>query len=115
MAVSRLQGTKKETEGAWVNLGSQLYKPTALSVALSLCALSDIHTKGAVLLRRLHVPFTENGLAKYHQICLLTTGAPCGLAARCRVLFPPLILPPSRSTTSSGRGPHNYLLNRPIW
>lgn len=83
VAVSRLQGTKQETDGAWVNQQSQLDKPTALSVALSLCALSDTRTKGSILLRRLHVPFIECALAKYHRICLLMTGAPCGLAPRC--------------------------------
>lgn len=115
VAVSRLQVTKQETDGAWVNQQSQLDKPTTLSVALSLCALSDTHTKGSILLRRLHVPFIEYALAKYHQICLLTTGALCGLAARCRVLFPPLILRLNRSTISSGRGPQTYPLNPSIW
>ena len=83
VAVSRLKGTKQEIDRAWVNQQSQLDKPTALSVALSLCALSDTHTKGSILLRRLHVPFIECALAKYHRICLLMTGAPCGLAPRC--------------------------------
>jgi hypothetical protein len=47
VAVSRLQVTK-QTDGAWVNQQSQLDKPTALSVALSLCASSSIHTKGLI-------------------------------------------------------------------
>jgi hypothetical protein len=107
VAVSRLQATKQETEGAWMNHQSQLDKPIALWVPLSLCALSDTHTKGSILLRRPHVPFIEYGLGNHLQICHLTTGAPCGLAARCRVLSPPLILPPRRST-SSGRGPQAH-------
>lgn len=61
-----------------MNHQSQLDKTTALSVALS-----NYHTKRSIFLHRPHVPFIEYGLSEYHQIWFLTTGAPCGLAARC--------------------------------